>query len=195
MSYNFRRDTRRRFWAVLTVECPNLHAFRTLICAGLVFAVLTGGWHRFQHRRDRAGRFPSSCGGAGYPRCVRPLVHLGGLGWALFLLVTPFSVILGASCITRARTLCGPHSPANRHAVMDLGRRTWYGRAPCSFLLAPCMPWCSGISFFSVLSAARSGWSLFQWPAAGLLARHRLGNRRNHNSVSFPCGEPHDILT
>lgn len=55
-----------------------------------------------------------------------------GLGWALFWLVSPATVIWGL--IYYAATLGGPHSATIGMRVMDLELRTWYG-APAYYLL------------------------------------------------------------
>src|SRR6266446_8586066 len=55
-----------------------------------------------------------------------------GLGWALFLLVSPASVIW--ALIYYGASLGGPHSATIGMRVMDLELRTWYG-APSYFVL------------------------------------------------------------
>ena len=55
-----------------------------------------------------------------------------GLGWALFWLVSPASVIW--ALIYYGATLGGPHSATMGMRMMDLEVRTWYG-APCYFVL------------------------------------------------------------
>ena len=55
-----------------------------------------------------------------------------GLGWALFWLVSPASVIW--AIIYYGATLGGPHSATMGMRVMDLELRTWYG-APTYFVL------------------------------------------------------------
>jgi uncharacterized RDD family membrane protein YckC len=55
-----------------------------------------------------------------------------GLGWALFWLVSPASVIWAV--IYYGATLGGPHSATLGMRVMDLELRTWYG-APSYFVL------------------------------------------------------------
>jgi uncharacterized RDD family membrane protein YckC len=55
-----------------------------------------------------------------------------GLGWALFLLVTPASIIWAV--VYYGTTLGGPHSATLGMRVMDLELRTWYG-APGYFVL------------------------------------------------------------
>jgi uncharacterized RDD family membrane protein YckC len=55
-----------------------------------------------------------------------------GLGWALFWLVSPGSVIW--ALIYYGATLGGPHSATVGMRVMDLELRTWYG-APSYFVL------------------------------------------------------------
>src|ERR1700736_3872993 len=73
-----------------------------------------------------------------------------GLGWALFWLVSPASVIW--ALIYYGASLGGPHSATIGMRMMDLQMRTWYG-APCYFLLGaihPVLFWIS-ISIFSPL--------------------------------------------
>src|SRR5215469_10625017 len=48
-----------------------------------------------------------------------------GLGWALFWLVSPASVIW--ALVYSGATLGGPHSATLGMRVMDLALRTWYG--------------------------------------------------------------------
>lgn len=55
-----------------------------------------------------------------------------GLGWALFWLVSPASVIW--ALVYYGSTLGGPHSSTLGMRVMDLEMRTWYG-APAYFVL------------------------------------------------------------
>jgi uncharacterized RDD family membrane protein YckC len=55
-----------------------------------------------------------------------------GLGWALFWLVSPASVIWAV--IYYGASLGGPHSATLGMRVMDLELRTWYG-APSYFVL------------------------------------------------------------
>ena len=55
-----------------------------------------------------------------------------GLGWALFWLVSPASVIW--ALVYYGSTLGGPHSSTLGMRVMDLEMRTWYG-APTYFVL------------------------------------------------------------
>jgi uncharacterized RDD family membrane protein YckC len=55
-----------------------------------------------------------------------------GLGWALFWLVSPATVIW--ALVYYGATLGGPHSATIGMRVMDLELRTWYG-APGYFLL------------------------------------------------------------
>ena len=55
-----------------------------------------------------------------------------GLGWALFWLVSPASVIW--ALIYYGATLGGPHSATMGMRMMDLELRTWYG-APSYFVL------------------------------------------------------------
>ena len=55
-----------------------------------------------------------------------------GLGWALFFLVSPASIVWALFYF--GYTLGGPHSATIGMRIMDLEVRTWYG-APCYFLL------------------------------------------------------------
>jgi uncharacterized RDD family membrane protein YckC len=55
-----------------------------------------------------------------------------GLGWALFWLVSPASVIWAV--VYYGASLGGPYSATLGMRVMDLELRTWYG-APCYFVL------------------------------------------------------------
>ena len=55
-----------------------------------------------------------------------------GLGWALFWLVSPASVIW--ALIYYGASLGGPHSATIGMRMMDLQMRTWYG-APSYFVL------------------------------------------------------------
>ncbi len=55
-----------------------------------------------------------------------------GLGWALFWLVSPASVVW--AILYYGMTLGGPHSATVGMRVMDLEMRTWYGE-PSYFLL------------------------------------------------------------
>jgi uncharacterized RDD family membrane protein YckC len=71
-----------------------------------------------------------------------------GLGWALFWLVSPASVIW--ALIYYGATLGGPHSATIGMRTMDLEMRTWYG-APCHFVLGavhPVLFWVS-VSFLT----------------------------------------------
>jgi uncharacterized RDD family membrane protein YckC len=55
-----------------------------------------------------------------------------GLGWALFWLVSPASIVW--ALVYYGSSLGGPHSATLGMRVMDLEMRTWYG-APSYFLL------------------------------------------------------------
>jgi uncharacterized RDD family membrane protein YckC len=73
-----------------------------------------------------------------------------GLGWALFWLVSPASIVW--ALIYYGSCLGGAHSATIGMRTMDLEMRTWYG-APCYFLLGaihPVLFWIS-ISIFSPL--------------------------------------------
>jgi uncharacterized RDD family membrane protein YckC len=108
-----------------------------------------------------------------------------GLGWALFLLVTPFSVIW--ALLYYGATLGGPYSATIGMRVMDLEVRTWYG-APCYFLLGAMHAVLFWISV-SVLSPFVLLIGLFN-------GRHRLlhdmvlGTVVINNSVRSPVGQP-----
>jgi len=71
-----------------------------------------------------------------------------GLGWALYWLLTPATVIW-ALCYFGA-TLGGPHSATVGMRVMDLEMRTWYG-APAYFVLGAvhAIAFWFTVSFFS----------------------------------------------
>jgi len=71
-----------------------------------------------------------------------------GLGWALFWLVSPASVIWALAYY--GATIGGPHSATIGMRVMDLELRTWYG-APGYFVLGAVHAVCFWISI-SVLS-------------------------------------------
>jgi uncharacterized RDD family membrane protein YckC len=60
-----------------------------------------------------------------------------GLGWALFWLVSPASIVW--ALIYYGSCLGGPHSATIGMRMMDLEMRTWYG-APCYFLLGAIHP-------------------------------------------------------
>jgi uncharacterized RDD family membrane protein YckC len=73
-----------------------------------------------------------------------------GLGWALFWLVSPASIIW--ALVYFGSSLGGPHSATLGMRVMDLEMRTWYG-APAYFVLGAMhavLFWVS-VSFFSPL--------------------------------------------
>jgi uncharacterized RDD family membrane protein YckC len=73
-----------------------------------------------------------------------------GLGWALFWLVSPASIIW--ALVYFGSSLGGPHSATLGMRVMDLEMRTWYG-APAYFVLGAMhavLFWIS-VSFFSPL--------------------------------------------
>ena len=71
-----------------------------------------------------------------------------GLGWALFWLVSPASVIW--ALVYYGATIGGPHSATIGMRMMDLELRTWYG-APGYFVLGAVHAICFWISI-SVLS-------------------------------------------
>jgi uncharacterized RDD family membrane protein YckC len=108
-----------------------------------------------------------------------------GLGWALFLLVTPFSVIW--ALLYYGATLGGPHSATIGMRVMDLEVRTWYG-APCYFLLGAMHAVVFWISV-SVLSPLVLLVGLFNGRRR-LLHDIVLGTVVINNSVRSPVGQP-----
>ena len=95
-----------------------------------------------------------------------------GLGWALFWLVSPASVIW--ALVYYGASLGGPHSATLGMRVMDLQMRTWYGapelfragRRACGAVLG------AGV----VLHAADSAGRPVQQPPPAV-ARHDPGNR------------------
>jgi uncharacterized RDD family membrane protein YckC len=108
-----------------------------------------------------------------------------GLGWALFLLVTPFSVIW--ALLYYGATLGGPHSATIGMRVMDLEVRTWYG-APCYFLLGAMHAVVFWISI-AVLSPLVLLVGLFNGRRR-LLHDIVLGTIVINNSVRSPVGQP-----
>ena len=107
-----------------------------------------------------------------------------GLGWALFWLVSPASIVW--ALIYYGACLGGPHSATIGMRMMDLEMRTWYG-APCYFLLGaihPVLFWIS-ISIFSPLVLLIGPFN----------ARHRLlhdfvvGTVVINNSVRAPVAQ------
>jgi uncharacterized RDD family membrane protein YckC len=108
-----------------------------------------------------------------------------GLGWALFWLVSPASIIW--AIVYYGTTLGGPHSATVGMRVMDLELRTWYG-APGYFVLGAA----HGVLFWisiSVLSPLILLIGLFN-------ARRRLphdivlGTVVINNSIRSPVGQP-----
>ena len=108
-----------------------------------------------------------------------------GLGWALFWLVSPASVIW--AIVYYGSTLGGPHSATIGMRVMDLELRTWYG-ASGYFVLGAAHAVLFWISI-SVLSPLILLIGLFN-------ARRRLahdfvlGTVVINNSVRSPVGQP-----
>jgi uncharacterized RDD family membrane protein YckC len=108
-----------------------------------------------------------------------------GLGWMLFWLVSPFSVIW--ALVYYGASLGGPHSATIGMRVMDLEMRTWYG-APSYFLLGAMHAVLFWISI-SVLSP-------FILLVGPFNARRRLlhdmvlGTVVVNNSVRSPVGQP-----
>jgi uncharacterized RDD family membrane protein YckC len=108
-----------------------------------------------------------------------------GLGWALFWLVSPASVIW--AIVYYGSTIGGPHSATLGMRVMDLELRTWYG-APGYFVLGAAHAVLFYISI-SVLSPLILLLGLFN-------ARRRLphdfvlGTVVINNSIRAPVGQP-----
>jgi uncharacterized RDD family membrane protein YckC len=108
-----------------------------------------------------------------------------GLGWALFLLVTPASVIW--ALLYYGATLGGPYSATIGMRVMDLEVRTWYG-APCYFVLGAMHAVLFWISV-SVLTPFVLLIGLFNGRRR-LLHDMVLGTVIINNSVRSPVGQP-----
>ncbi|HZR89055.1 MAG TPA: RDD family protein [Bradyrhizobium sp.] len=108
-----------------------------------------------------------------------------GLGWALFWLVSPASVIW--ALVYYGATLGGPHSATIGMRVMDLELRTWYG-APGYFLLGAMHAVVFWISV-SVLSPFVLLVGLFNGRRR-LLHDFVLGTVVINNSVRAPVGQP-----
>jgi uncharacterized RDD family membrane protein YckC len=107
-----------------------------------------------------------------------------GLGWALFWLVSPASVIW--ALVYYGATLGGPHSATIGMRVMDLELRTWYG-APGYFLLGAMHAVLFWISV-SVLSPFVLLVGLFNGRRR-LLHDFVLGTVIINNSVRVPVGQ------
>jgi uncharacterized RDD family membrane protein YckC len=108
-----------------------------------------------------------------------------GLGWALFLLVSPASVIW--ALLYYGATLGGAHSATVGMRVMDLEMRTWYG-APCYFLLGAMHAVLFWISV-SVLSPLVLLFGLLN-SRSRLLHDVVLGTVVINSSLRVPAGEP-----
>jgi len=108
-----------------------------------------------------------------------------GLGWALFFLVSPASVIWAV--VYYGATLGGPQSATIGMRVMDLELRTWYG-APGYFLLGATHAVLFWISI-SVLSPLVLLIGLFNGRRR-LLHDVVLGTVVINNSVRSPVGQP-----
>jgi uncharacterized RDD family membrane protein YckC len=108
-----------------------------------------------------------------------------GLGWALFWLVSPASVIWAV--VYYGATLGGPHSATIGMRVMDLELRTWYG-APGYFVLGAMHAVLFWISI-SVLSPFVVLVGLFN-ARRRLLHDFVLGTVIINNSVRAPLGQP-----
>jgi uncharacterized RDD family membrane protein YckC len=108
-----------------------------------------------------------------------------GLGWALFWLVSPASIIW--ALVYYGATLGGPHSATPGMRVMDLEVRTWYG-APCYFLLGAMHAVAFYISL-SMLSPLVLLVGLFNGRRR-LLHDVLLGTVVINNSIRAPVGQP-----
>jgi uncharacterized RDD family membrane protein YckC len=108
-----------------------------------------------------------------------------GLGWALFWLVSPASVIW--ALVYYGATLGGPHSATIGMRVMDLELRTWYG-APGYFVLGAMHAVLFWISI-SVLSPFVVLVGLFN-ARRRLLHDVVLGTVIINTSVRAPVGHP-----
>jgi uncharacterized RDD family membrane protein YckC len=108
-----------------------------------------------------------------------------GLGWALFFLVSPASIIW--ALVYYGATLGGPQSATIGMRLMDLELRTWYG-APCYFLLGAMHAVVFYISV-SVLSPFVLLLGLFN-SRRRLLHDFVLGTVVINNSVRAPVGHP-----
>jgi uncharacterized RDD family membrane protein YckC len=108
-----------------------------------------------------------------------------GLGWVLFWLVWPASIVW--ALIYYGASLGGAHSATIGMRIMDLEVRTWYG-APCYFLL--------GAMHAVVFYISVSTLSPFVLLIGLLNARRRLlhdfvlGTVVINNSVRAPIGQP-----
>ena len=108
-----------------------------------------------------------------------------GLGWALFWLVSPASVIW--ALVYYGASLGGPHSATIGMRVMDLELRTWYG-APGYFVLGAMHAVLFWVSI-SVLSPLVVLVGLFNGRRR-LLHDIVLGTVVINNSVRYPAGDP-----
>jgi uncharacterized RDD family membrane protein YckC len=108
-----------------------------------------------------------------------------GLGWALFWLVSPASVIW--ALIYYGASLGGPHSATVGMRVMDLELRTWYG-APSYFVLGAMHAVLFWISI-SVLSPLVLLVGLFNGRRR-LLHDVVLGTVVINSSIRSPVGRP-----
>jgi uncharacterized RDD family membrane protein YckC len=108
-----------------------------------------------------------------------------GLGWMLFWLVSPLSVVWAV--VYYGASLGGPHSATIGMRVMDLEMRTWYG-APSYFLLGAMHAVLFWISV-SVLTPFILLVGLFN-ARRRLLHDMVLGTVVVNNSVRSPVGQP-----
>jgi uncharacterized RDD family membrane protein YckC len=108
-----------------------------------------------------------------------------GLGWALFWLAWPASIVW--AIVYYGSTLGGPHSATIGMRVMDLELRTWYG-APGYFVLGAAhavLFWIS-ISVFTPLILLIGPFNARRRLAHDIV----LGTVVINNSVRSPAGQP-----
>ena len=164
------------------------HAFDPVVAAGTVQrrADQAGLCLPDRPGRDRRSPWCSAISSSSCSGCVTL-----GLGWALFWLAWPASVVW--AIVYYGATLGGPHSATIGMRVMDLELRTWYG-APGYFVLGAMhavLFWVS-ISFLSPF--VRAGRPVQRPPAPA--ARHRARNRGYQQPRPHPDGATGaDILT
>jgi uncharacterized RDD family membrane protein YckC len=108
-----------------------------------------------------------------------------GLGWVLFWLVWPATVVWAV--IYYGTTLGGPHSATIGMRVMDLELRTWYG-APGYFVLgaAHAILFWTSISFLSPLILLIGLFNARRRLAHDIV----LGTVIINNSIRSPLGHP-----
>ena len=108
-----------------------------------------------------------------------------GLGWALFWLVSPASIVW--AIVYYGTTIGGPHSATIGMRVMDLELRTWYG-APGYFVLgaAHALLFWTSISFLSPLILLIGLFNARRRLAHDIV----LGTVVINNSIRSPVSQP-----